>query len=74
MTSIDVTAKGFDKESAIYKIEQYFNIKTEEILFIGDALFHGGNDEPAKETHVDTLQISGPEETEIKIRELITNF
>jgi HAD superfamily hydrolase (TIGR01484 family) len=71
MTSIDVTAKGFDKESAIYKIEKYFNIKTEEILFMGDALFEGGNDEPAKKTGVDTLQVKSPEETEEKIKELI---
>lgn len=71
MTSIDVTAKGFDKESAIYKIEKYLNIKTEEILFIGDALFEGGNDEPAKETGVDTMQVSSPEETEKKINDLM---
>lgn len=71
MTSIDVTAKGFDKESAIYKIEKYLNIKTEEILFMGDSLFPGGNDEPAKMTGVDTMQVESPEETEEKIKELI---
>jgi HAD superfamily hydrolase (TIGR01484 family) len=73
MTSIDVTAKGFDKASAIIKIEKYLNIKTEEILFMGDALFQGGNDEPAKRTGVDTLQVKNPEETEEKIKELLSS-
>jgi len=71
MTSIDITAKGYDKASAIEKIKKYLNIKTEEILFMGDALFPGGNDEPAKSTGVDTLQVTNPNETENKIKELI---
>jgi phosphomannomutase len=71
MTSIDVTAKGFDKASATNKIEKYLNVKREEILFMGDALFAGGNDEPEKSTGVDTLQVSGPNQTEKEIKELI---
>jgi hypothetical protein len=71
MTSIDVTAKGFDKAFAINKIQKYLNKETSEILFIGDSLFPGGNDEPAKETGVDTLQVKDPEETKNKIEELI---
>ena len=71
MTSIDITAKGFDKATAIIKIEKYLNLNTDEILFMGDALFPGGNDEPAKSTGVDTLQVSVPEDTEKKILDLI---
>ncbi len=74
MTSVDVTAKGFDKESAIYKIEKYWNITKDEILFMGDALFEGGNDEPAKNTGVDTIQVYSIEETENKIKELINSI
>lgn len=71
MTSVDVTAKGFDKASAIRKIEKYLNIETKDILFMGDALFKGGNDEPAKETGVDTLQVKDETETEKIISNLI---
>lgn len=71
MTSIDITEKGFDKASATRKIEKYLNITKDEILFMGDALFPGGNDEPEKWTGVDTLQVKNPDETEEKIKELI---
>ncbi len=32
-------------------------------VFVGDALFQGGNDFPAKATGVDCIQVAGPEET-----------
>jgi phosphomannomutase len=73
MTSIDITEKGYDKASATRKIEKYLNVTKDEILFMGDALFHGGNDEPEKWTGVDTLQVKDPEETENKIKELLSD-
>jgi hypothetical protein len=63
MTSIDVTRKGVNKAYGIKKIEAYLKLSPEKILFIGDALFEGGNDFPAKSTGVDCQQVSGPEET-----------
>jgi hypothetical protein len=41
------------------------------MLYIGDALFPGGNDEVVKETGIETRQTSGPEETARIIRELL---
>ncbi|TSD00783.1 MAG: HAD family hydrolase, partial [Parcubacteria group bacterium Greene1014_15] len=46
MTSIDVTRKGIDKAYGIRKIEEFLGIAKEDMLFIGDALFPGGNDYP----------------------------
>ncbi|MEK7343368.1 MAG: HAD family hydrolase, partial [Pseudomonadota bacterium] len=34
-----------------------------EMLFIGDALFPGGNDYPAKELGLDTVRVRDPQET-----------
>lgn len=65
-TSLDVTKKGVNKGYGIRKLEQFLNMPSEDIIFIGDALFYGGNDYPAKATGVDCIQVSGPEET-IKI-------
>jgi HAD superfamily hydrolase (TIGR01484 family) len=62
-TSIDVTRKGITKAYAIGKIEQILQVGKEEIVFIGDALFPGGNDESVKETGVDCISVSGPKET-----------
>jgi phosphomannomutase len=70
-TSIDVTRPGINKAYAIGKIEQYLDVKKEDILFLGDALFPGGNDETAKQTGVECVQVSGPEESEQIIRSFL---
>ncbi|MDE1828075.1 MAG: HAD-IIB family hydrolase [Candidatus Micrarchaeota archaeon] len=70
-TSIDVTKKGIDKAYGIRKIEDYFGYKVDEMLFIGDALFEGGNDYPVKNVGVDSISVSGPEDTKKIIREII---
>lgn len=62
-TSIDITHKGITKAYAIRKIEKLVGISKDEIIFIGDALFPGGNDSSAIETGVECIQVSGPEET-----------
>lgn len=61
-TSIDITHKGINKAYAINKIFEYLKVKKDEVLFIGDAIFPGGNDYAALETGVDCLKVSGPEE------------
>ena len=63
-TSIDVTKKGITKAYAIGKIEEILNVPKEDIVFIGDALFSGGNDFSAKETGVECISVSGPSDTE----------
>ena len=63
-TSIDVTHPGITKAYAIGKIKEVLSISTEDIVFIGDALYPGGNDESAKETGVECVAVSGPTETE----------
>lgn len=62
-TSIDVTKTGIDKAYGIRKLRDKLGITIEEMLFIGDALFPGGNDYPAKEAGVATIQVRDPDET-----------
>ena len=62
-TSIDVTRKGIDKAYGIEKISEMLNTGVKEMLFIGDALFEGGNDYAARKTGIDCLQVSDPGET-----------
>ncbi len=62
-TSIDVTRKGIDKAYGIRKISEHLGYEIKEMLFLGDALFEGGNDYPVKSTGVDCIAVSGPEET-----------
>lgn len=70
-TSIDITQKGADKAYGIEKLEEKFKLKKSEIIFIGDALFPGGNDYPAKKTGVDCIQVRDPQETKRVVQAIV---
>ena len=62
-SSIDITRKGIDKAYAIGKIKELLNVTDDDIIFMGDALYKGGNDWAVKKTAVDFIQESGPDQT-----------
>ena len=70
-TSIDVTKPGIDKGYGIRKLRDYLGTPLQEMLFIGDALFSGGNDYPVKETGVVCIPVRGPNETKKVIQTII---
>ena len=70
-TSIDVTKPGIDKAYGIRKLRDLLGIAMKEMIFIGDALFPGGNDYPAKEAGVVSIQVRDPEETKRVIEAII---
>lgn len=70
-TSIDITKKGVNKAYGIHKLEHFLSIPIDDMVFVGDALYQGGNDYPAKATGVDCIQVSGPEETQKLIEDWI---
>lgn len=72
MTSIDITKKGVDKAYGIHKIQEHLGLSVEEILFVGDALYAGGNDEPAKSTGVECRSVENVEGTKKIIREILS--
>ncbi|MGB7437888.1 MAG: HAD-IIB family hydrolase [Candidatus Acidiferrum sp.] len=62
-TSIDVTKPGIDKAYGIRKLRDLLGISLKEMIFIGDALFVGGNDYPAEEAGLVSISVRGPNET-----------
>ena len=70
-TSIDITKPGIDKAYGIQKLREVLGIKIAEMIFIGDALFEGGNDYPARKTGVNCIEVCNPEETKIVIETII---
>jgi hypothetical protein len=62
-TSIDVTKPGIDKAYGIRKLRDLLGITLKEMVYIGDALFVGGNDYPAEEAGVISIPVRGPNET-----------
>ncbi len=73
MTTIDITRKGITKAYGIRKLSEFTATPISDMVYIGDALFPGGNDEVVKETGVVTREISGPDETMQVIKELLEN-
>jgi phosphomannomutase len=61
--SVDVTKPGIDKAYGIKKLRDLLGISLQEMIFVGDALFVGGNDYPAKEAGVVSIPVRGPSET-----------
>lgn len=70
-TSIDVTKKGIDKAFGIKKISQYLGYEIKDMLFVGDAIFEGGNDYPVKGTGVECIQVNNPSETKAILQRMI---
>ena len=70
-TTIDITREGIDKAYGIRQIQKHLKIPTKKMLFIGDALFKGGNDYAARKTGVDCIAVRGLEDTKRIIRKLL---
>ena len=70
-TSIDVTKPGIDKAYGIKKLRDVLAISIEEMIFIGDALFPGGNDYPAEQAGVVSIRVRDPHETKRVIEAII---
>ena len=70
-TSIDVTKPGIDKAYGIRKLRDVLGIPIAEMLFVGDAIFPGGNDLPAKEAGCTSICVRGPEETKRVIEAVV---
>jgi len=70
-TSIDVTKPGIDKAYGIGKLRDTLGISIKEMIYVGDALFVGGNDYPAKQAGVISIPVRGPDETRRVIEAII---
>jgi phosphomannomutase len=62
-TSIDITKPGIDKAYGIRKLRDLLGISLKEMIFIGDALYVGGNDYPAEQAGVVSIPVKDPNET-----------
>jgi HAD superfamily hydrolase (TIGR01484 family) len=71
LTSIDITEKGIDKAYGIRQIKKVLKIQIKNMVFIGDALYPGGNDYAAKKTGIDCIAIKGPKDTKRIIEQII---
>lgn len=70
-TSIDVTRPGIDKAYGIHKLRDVLGVPIAQMLFVGDALFPGGNDYPALQAGAESIEVRDPEETKAVIKTVV---
>lgn len=70
-TSIDVTKQGIDKAYGIRKLRDTLGIPVKEMVYVGDALFVGGNDYPAEQAGVISIPVQSPNETKRVIEAIL---
>jgi phosphomannomutase len=70
-TSIDITLPGIDKAYGIRKLRDTLRVTIAEMIYVGDALFPGGNDYPVRSTGALCIQVRDPDETK-RVIEAIT--
>lgn len=72
LTSIDITKKGIDKAYGITQIMKLMSVSKKGIVYVGDALYKGGNDYVVKRTGIATIKVEDQEETKTIIRFLLS--
>lgn len=70
-TSVDITKPGIDKAYGIRKLRDTLGVALEEMIFIGDALFPGGNDYPVEQAGVVSIRVKDPDETKRIIEAIV---
>jgi HAD superfamily hydrolase (TIGR01484 family) len=70
-TSIDITREGTDKATAMTKLSEHSGIATADMIFLGDAIYPGGNDDPVRVAGIDTIKVRDPEETMTALRGML---
>jgi phosphomannomutase len=70
-TSIDITRQGIDKAYGMRRLADQTGVPLAEMLFFGDAVYPGGNDDPVRAAGIDTIAVRDVAETGTGIRALI---
>lgn len=70
-TAIDITRKGVNKAYGVGWFAKRLGVSPSEMLFVGDALYPGGNDAIVIPTGIQTVDVAGPHETAGIIDELL---
>lgn len=72
-TTLDYIRKGRDKGFNVRRLIKLQRWKKDESVYIGDALFPGGNDEAVIGV-IDTISVKNPEETLQKVNEILSQL
>lgn len=62
-TSVDITREGVDKAYGMRQLAQVAGIATADMIFLGDAIYPGGNDDAVRAAGIDTIAVRDIHET-----------
>ena len=71
-STIDITKSGINKAYGVRWLAERLVCEPSEMLYVGDALYEGGNDAVVIPTGIQTLITTGPSQTEKIIEDLFT--
>jgi len=72
LTTIDVTAHGINKAFGVRSLSEHLEIPISEMLYIGDELSPGGNDDVVKETGIPTQSVENPRATARFLQDILS--
>lgn len=70
-TSVDITREGVNKATGLQKLTDHSGIATSDMIFIGDAIFPGGNDYPPFEAGIDCVKVKTIDDTRSAIDAIV---
>lgn len=71
-TTIDILPKGFDKAKGLKRLLDKLSMNINDIIFVGDAIFPGGDDYSVYEAGIENIKVSGPTQAKELIERWIT--
>ncbi len=70
-TTIDITKKGINKAFGVNQLSKFIDVPINKMIYFGDALFPGGNDESVLKSGIEAVTVNGVSDTK---NYLIKNF
>lgn len=72
-TSIDVTLKGINKRYGVDELMKRLHLSKDDVIYVGDSVFKGGDDFAAIELGLEYVQVKNPDETKKWIAGIVQN-
>lgn len=70
-TTLDFLPKGFNKAKGLIRLLNHFGMVIEDMVFVGDSIFPGGNDYSPFEAGIECVKVDGPVQTKDLIKKWI---
>lgn len=71
VSTMDVVTKGVDKAYFLDRLREHLGLQKEDVLYVGDAVFPGGNDYAPKEAGYDCINVESIEQTKAIIENIV---